>query len=144
MEKEETWKMEGSTTIVRTLEEIAEQFKLAHDDRFRFWGKTVSNVNLNNKGGYALEGQFFSSGRAMVIPNGTWVVIASETGSRKHRSYEYLLVQNQNGNLVPVKSDIEAIEAIKNELPPQIYANALNNILYAYAVLIWYAQKTAP
>jgi len=144
MEKEETWKMEGSTTIVRTLEEIAEQFKLAHDDRFRFWGKTVSNVNLNNKGGYALEGQFFSSGRAMVIPNGTWVVVVSQISAGTHISYNDILTQNQNGNLVLIKSDIEAIEAIKNELSPQIYASALNNTLYAYAVLIWYAQKTAP
>jgi hypothetical protein len=141
MEKEETWKMEGSTTIVRTIEQIADQFGMGYDSRFRFWGKIVSGVDLNQKGGYALQGEFFNSGMAVAIPNGAWVVIASETGSRKNHSYTYHLVQNQNGNLVRVK---HKIESIKNELPPQIYANALNSTLYAYAVRIWYAQKTAP
>jgi len=141
MEEEKTWKMEGSTTIVRTIEQIADQFEMGYDSRFRFWGKIVSNVNLNNKGGYALEGHFYSRGMAMVIPNNTWIVVASETGSMKYHSYSFCLVQNQNGNLVQVEPNIEEI---KNELPAQIYANALDSTLYAYAVRIWYAQKTAP
>jgi len=140
-ENKEMGKMEG-TTIVRTVEQIAEQFEMGFDSRFRAWGKIVSGVDMSQKGGYALQGEFFSSGKAVVIPDGAWVVAATETGSRKNHSYEYRLLQNQHGNLVRVKHDIEKIKGV---LPPQIYANALNSTLYAYAARIWYnSQRPAP
>jgi len=137
----EIGKMEGSTTV-RTLEQIADQFEMGYDSRFRFWGKIVSGTDLSKKGGYALQGQFFNRGMAVAISPGAYVVVASETGSMKYHSYSFCLVQNQNGNLVQIEPHIEEI---KNELPPQIYANALNNTLYAYAVRIWYnSQRPAP
>jgi len=139
MENKETGKMEG-TTIVMTVKEVIEQFGLGYDSRFRAWGKIVSNVDLSQKGGYALQGEFFHG--ATVIPNRAWVVVASETGSRNYHSYEYRLLQNQNGKLVRVLNDPESI---KNELSPQVYANALNNKLYSYAVRVWYnSQRPEP
>jgi len=132
--KNEMEKLEG-TTIVRTVGEIIDQFKMGFDDRFRSWGKIVSGVDLSQKGGYALQGEFFSQDKAVVIPDGAWIVVASETGSRNNHSYAYRLIQNQNGKLVRVLYDLKPIQ---NELAPQVYANALNNKLYAYAVQIWY------
>jgi len=138
-ENKEMGKMEG-TTIVRTVEQIAEQFEMGFDSRFRAWGKIVTGVDLSQKGGYALQGEFFHG--ATVIPNHAWVVVASETGSRHNHSYTYRLIQNQNGKLVRVLNDPESI---KNELAPQVYANALNSKLYAYAVRIWYnSQRPEP
>jgi hypothetical protein len=130
----------GGTTIVRTVREIIEEFGLRYDSRFRSWGKVVSGVDLDQKGGYALQGEFFNG--ATVIPDGAWVVVASETGTRNYHSYEYRLLQNQKGKLVRVLNDPESI---KNELAPQVYANALNSKLYAYAARIWYnSQRPAP
>jgi len=141
MESKEIEKTEG-TTIVRTIEQIAEQFEMGFDSRFRAWGKIVKNVDLSQKGGYALQGEFFTPYKAVVISNGAWVVVAAESGSRKNHSYEYRLIQNQNGKLIRVKHNIDKL---KDELPAQVYANALNNTLYAYAVRIWYnSQRPAP
>jgi hypothetical protein len=138
-ENKEMGKMEG-TTIVRTIEQIADQFELTYDSRFRFWGKIVSGVDLSQKGGYALQGEFFHG--ATVIPNRAWVVVAAESGSRKNHSYEYRLLQNHDGTLVRVKHNIDKL---KDELPAQVYANALNNTLYAYAARIWYnSQRPDP
>jgi len=136
-ENKEIGKPEGTeeTTIVRTVGEIIDQFKMGFDDRFRSWGKIVSGVDLSQKGGYALQGEFFSQDKAVVIQNNEWIVVASETGSRNNHSYTYRLIQNQNGKLVRVLYDLKPI---RNELAPQVYANALNNKLYAYAVQIWY------
>jgi len=139
--KNEMEKLEG-TTIVRTVEEIIDQFKMGFDDRFRHWAKLVTGIDLSQKGGYALQGEFFTLYKAMVIPNGAWIVVASETGSRNNHSYEYRLIQNQNGKLVRVLNDPDSI---KNELTPQVYAGALNNKLYSYAVRIWYnSQRPDP
>jgi len=143
-EMKEIGKMEGmeGTTIVRTVKEIIDQFEMGLDSRFRAWGKIVSGVDLSQKGGYALQGEFFTPYKAIVIPNGAWVVVASETGSRNNHSYRYRLIQNQNGKLVRVLNDPESI---KNELAPQVYASALNSKLYSYAVRIWYnSQRPDP
>jgi hypothetical protein len=121
-------------TIVMTVEQIIDQFGIGFDDRFRSWGKIVTGVDLSQKGGYALQGEFFSSDKAMAIPDGAWVVVASETGSRNNHSYVYRLIQNQNGKLVRVLNDLKSI---KNEFSPQVYADALNNKLYSYAARIW-------
>jgi len=137
--KKEIEKTEG-TTIVRTVREIIEEFGLGYDSRFRSWGKVVSGVDLSQKGGYALQGEFFHG--ATVIPDGAWVVVASETGTRNYHSYEYRLLQNQKGKLVRVMNDPESL---KNELEPQVYANVLNSKLYSYAARIWYnSQRPAP
>jgi len=143
-ENKEIGKPEGTeeTTIVRTVDEIIDQFKMGFDDRFRHWGKLVTGVDLSQKGGYALQGEFFTLYKAMVIQNNEWVVVASETGSRNNHSYTYRLIQNQDGKLVRVLNDPDSI---KNELTPQVYAGALNNKLYSYAVRIWYnSQRPAP
>jgi hypothetical protein len=140
MENENKEMYNGGTTIVRTVKEIIEQFEMGYDSRFRAWAKIVSGVDLSQKGGYALQGEFFHG--ATVIPDGAWVVVASETGSRNYHSYEYHLLQNQNGKLVRI---LNAPETIKNELAPQVYANALNSKLYSYAVRIWYnSQRSDP
>jgi len=87
-----------------------------------------------------LNGEFHSPSEAIVITENTYIVVASEIGSRKNHEYKYRLARNQNGKLVRVRANIDEI---KNELEPQVYANGLNSILYAYAVRIWYNdQKT--
>ena len=123
-------KVDKSKTLVMTISEILSAIGWT-DKRKPKWMKVITGVDLSKVGGYALLGDFVSESYSAVIKLGDWVVLGGDA---------YALVRNVDGKIQRVLAQ-PIIDQIKNELDPQIYANARNSVLYAYAVIIDYYSK---
>lgn len=126
---------ETSAPIVTSLEELAKEFDLETDSRFRRWAKVIPSltpVTPLSVGGYALGGNFERG--HFVVRDGDYVVLAAESGSRTHHSYEYRLLKNIHGKMVRVRVPNERIRLLP--LSSDKMAKSLNSTLYAYACAI--------
>jgi len=125
--------------IITTLLKLVESHGMKYDSRFRgMWGKIVTGVDLSKDGGWALQGEFVSKSKNFIVPNNSWIVIASDFGSIKYHHFSYKLLRNVNGQLIEIEVNAKDFE---NKLPPEQYVKALNSELYKFAVYIYFEMQ---
>lgn len=108
---------------------------LTSDRRFRQWAKLIqspAHTDLTKRGGYAITGPFASWAESVAVGVGHFIVLASETGTRGHHSYDYALVTIGPDDEPRLVTADELREVIAT-LPDQQRAAAQNSELYAFA-----------
>lgn len=109
---------------------------IGRDTRFKAWGKVIrgaTDIALSGTGAYALGGGFVNWGSTVALAPGDFLVLASETGSRASRSYDYALVMATHGGAVTIPNASVRETVAASALTDQIKASAANNTLYCYA-----------
>jgi len=121
--------------VITTLLDLVEKHGMEYDSRFGgMWGKIVSGVDLSKEGGWALQGEFVPKTKVFIVPNNSWVVIASDYGSNKYHHFFYKLLKNINGQLIEIEVNPKDF---KEKVTPEQYVKALNSELYAFAIFIF-------
>jgi len=130
---------EKDKLIIKTPLEIGEENGLEYDTRFGgFWAKKITDVDLTKEGGWALLGSFVPKSKVFIVPNNSWIVIASDYGSNKYHHFFYKLLKNVNGQLIEIEVNAKDF---KDKITPEQYVKALNSELYAFAVYIYFEMQ---
>lgn len=114
------------------------------DSRFRAWAKLIaspSHVDLQRRNGFALTSAFIDWGTTVAVPEGAFLLVAAQAGTRRDHPYNYALLRAEGDTLRAIPaSDIDAY--VRSALiPDDVRAAALNSFLYAVAV---YAMAHLP
>ena len=67
------------------------------------WAKLVTHVDVEQRGGYAFEGEFLPYTREVDVPNGAWLVVSRADGSWRHPHNTIYLIHVRNGRLCIVE-----------------------------------------
>jgi hypothetical protein len=112
---------------------------LKNDGRFKSWGKlvTAADIDLNQKNGYSLQGQWVKWNESISLTPGRFLVVAAETGSRANHSYDYILI---DGNGIAVDKDVRVAEhdrlLAEGAITEDQRVNAKNSTLYSLALFV--------
>ena len=118
---------------------------------FKAWAKAIrsqADVDLSAKDGYSLKGGFLDIDKAVALAPGEFLACASETGSRKNRSYTYALVRvSPDGeSIVGIDKDerikLRETALAAEQITEEQAAKGTNSKLYSFALTAWILLDT--
>lgn len=112
---------------------------LTEDSRYKAWGRLTSarRVNLAEKGGYALGGEWVKFHDRVAVGDGEFLICAADTGSRKNHSYRYRLIDCHGQRVMEDARKATIAEALAaGKVTEKQAAEAENSVLYSYALYI--------